>query len=26
MVRGGPWLMGAGTPKAHVMIIGTMGQ
>jgi hypothetical protein len=26
MVRGTPWLMGAGTSKAHVMIIGTMGQ
>ena len=23
---GGPWLMNAGTPKAHVMIIGSMGQ
>jgi hypothetical protein len=23
---GGPWLMNAGTLKAHVMMVGTMGQ
>lgn len=24
-VQGGPWLMNAGTPKAHVMMVGSMG-